>query len=191
MEANDLFITVIGIGIGVLIGLAPYITQQTNEVVEEDYEVMAFNPDIEIVTYVQPETQRINLDEQLIEQMIFTLTNEWRAENRKQPLKWRDNTADIARAWSERMLEEGFFEHNIRQARDLGFGENIAMTPLATNVIGCGNTLSNKAMADCFMTGWINSPGHNENLLYRRYTRIGVGVSCDTQRCYATQNFKS
>ena len=43
------------------------------------------------------------------------------------------------------------------------------------------------------MKGWINSPGHRRNLLYRDVTHFGAGIALESgdRRFYATQKFMS
>jgi uncharacterized protein YkwD len=39
------------------------------------------------------------------------------------------------------------------------------------------------------MVGWMNSPGHRENILAPGYTHLGVGVMAKNQEIKATQVF--
>ncbi len=126
----------------------------------------------------------------VIEQRILVLVNEERQRNGVRYLSSKVNLNNYARAWSDKMMSEGFFEHS-----DLDFsypstaGENIGETPIHYNVVGCGATYTNNALAECFVDGWIESPGHHENIISRSFSMTGVGVSCDLFTCRATQVF--
>lgn len=88
------------------------------------------------------------------------------------------------------MISQNFFEHS-----SLNFfypstaGENIGETPIHYNVVGCGSTYGNSQMAECFVSGWIGSPGHHENMISSSFSMTGIGVSCDSSKCRATQVF--
>jgi uncharacterized protein YkwD len=131
-----------------------------------------------------------NRDVGVIEQEILTLVNEERARNGVRALVGKTNLNTYARSWSDKMIAENFFEHS-----KLNFpyssiaGENIGETPIHYNVVGCGSTYSNNAMAECFVSGWIGSPGHHKNMISKSFSMTGVGVSCDSSKCRATQVF--
>ena len=131
-----------------------------------------------------------NRDVGVIEQEILRLVNEERARNGARALVGKTNLNTYARSWSDKMIAENFFEHS-----KLNFpyssiaGENIGETPIHYNVVGCGSTYSNNAMAECFVSGWIGSPGHHENMISKSFSMTGIGVSCDSSKCRATQVF--
>lgn len=126
----------------------------------------------------------------IIEQEILVLVNEERQKYGAQALTSKSELNNYARAWSDKMISQGFFEHS-----DLNYyypsiaGENIGETPIHYNVEGCGSTYSNSDMAECFVSGWIGSSGHHENMIDKRFSMTGMGVSCDSSKCRATQVF--
>ena len=125
-----------------------------------------------------------------IEEKIFLLVNEERARQGAGQLKSQSHLNSFARAWSEKMIKEDFFEHsNLNFAFPSTAGENIGETPIHYNVVGCGPTYSNNALAECFVSGWIESPGHHENMISREFYMTGIGVSCSGSTCRATQVF--
>lgn len=151
------------------------------------------------------------LDSSKIENLIYEQTNEARKENGLPPLRYDSQLSTLARSHSQDMLDNNFFDHTNLQGEDptdrakrmgvqyivdfgsyeqVGIGENIGNTPVATNVEGCGITNSEGLLSDCAMTGWLNSPGHRANILDSSYNVLGVGVACDNFECMLTQDFR-
>jgi len=60
------------------------------------------------------------------------------------------------------------------------WGENIAYI---------GGVSDPTALANQFMTNWMNSEGHRKNILSTNFESIGVGVYKAGNRVYATQEF--
>ncbi len=119
-----------------------------------------------------------------IESRILVLVNEERARNGAHALRTNNNLDNLAQKHSDRMISEDFFEHS-----HYNVGENIGEVPLHYNVLGCGSTYSNDDMAECMVTGWIESPGHHMNMIDRSYGSTGIGVACDSSKCRGTQMF--
>ncbi|MDD4083276.1 MAG: AN1-type zinc finger domain-containing protein [Sphaerochaetaceae bacterium] len=129
-------------------------------------------------------------DPGIIESEIFRLVNEERSRYGAKQLTSKTHLNSFARSWSDKMMSDNFFEHS-----NLGFsfpstaGENIGEVPIHYSVIGCGATYTNKAIAECFVSGWIESPGHHENMIEKSFYLTGIGVSCNSFECRATQVF--
>jgi len=123
-------------------------------------------------------------DETVIEDIVFRLVNEERAKVGKNLLKRSGKLDNLAKEHSIRMIQESFFEHSTGN----NVGENIIHTPIG-DVEGCGLTLTNNAIAECMVDGWIDSPGHYANMIHRQYRKTGVGVYCGALECKGTQNF--
>jgi uncharacterized protein YkwD/prefoldin subunit 5 len=77
-----------------------------------------------------------------------------------------------------------------------GLSENISQSNLwlsrtEINGIPYYDWLTNEGVANDIVQGWINSPGHNENMLTPHFTKEGLGVSIDSEyeMVYAVQNF--
>ena len=114
------------------------------------------------------------------------------------------------------MAANNFFSHNNRQGQSptdrglamgfdcrrdypgyytYGLAENIwqgytygSITTIA--FITRKNYLSDDEIALRSVSGWMDSPGHRENILTRRYTDSGIGVAItEDDKVYATQNF--
>jgi uncharacterized protein YkwD len=110
---------------------------------------------------------------------IFERVNSQRNRLRLSGLEWDDRLAELARAYSERMAREHFFDHwdsngetvvdRARRARIGGWktiGENLFVCE------GVDSGLSDFAVA-----GWMKSATHRENMLDRKWTATGVGIA--------------
>jgi uncharacterized protein YkwD len=119
----------------------------------------------------------------------FHLTNAFRVYHGVTPLQWSAPIAAIAKSYSARMYNEGFFSHfspegetpfdrmdavieNQLHATASAEGENIAA--------GYSDAVS-------VTNGWINSAGHRSNMINSSYTYLGVGRYDE----YWTQDFFS
>lgn len=88
---------------------------------------------------------------------------------------------------SENGLRNGYLPVS---AYGYGIAENLGKMPTG-NVQGAGYVNDDAdSIAKALVDGWMESPGHRENLLEPAYSVIGVGVAYDGTYYYATQNFK-
>lgn len=116
------------------------------------------------------------------ERIMLDLVNSFRIKNNRSALLWHAALADVAREHSHDMFRNNFFSHHsantgspadrVRRANidNFGVGENL--------VVGTPDAIDAHH-------GLINSPGHRENMLFRNYTHLGVGI---VERYY-TQKF--
>ena len=119
------------------------------------------------------------------ENINFHLVNAFRKFHGLNTLRWDERLAETARRHSEDMLKRGYFNHispegksPFDRMKDMGITYYSAAENIAYNY------------ADGFASysGWVNSKGHRDNILYPSYNRLGVGIACDGS-LYATQNF--
>lgn len=127
-----------------------------------------------------------------VESKIFEKVKVERAKAGVSVLSYKDIMQKYARIKSQDMGDRGYFDHADPQGNLItvqmkndgvsyrAWGENIAYI----EGISDANTL-----ADRFMTNWMNSPGHRQNILSNNFTGIGVGVYKIGNRVYATQEF--
>ena len=114
-----------------------------------------------------------------------------------------DEMDALASLHSENMITYDFFDHvdhegksPSERADDLDFvwssiAENIGYIPWFENVIGCGDTRSAEAIAECVVEGWRNSPGHYTNMI-GDFDELGVGVAfTQDSTAYFTQVFRT
>lgn len=120
------------------------------------------------------------------EQQVFDLNNVYRTEHGKKLLMWNDAISNTARKHSEDMAIRSFFDHNNPSGQspfDRIAADGIEFSVAAEN-IAAGYPTPFGAHA-----GWINSPGHRDNLL-RNIDYLGVGVYFGGQyEIYYTQNY--
>ena len=136
--------------------LGGYVNKKTSK----SEHVRIFFDEVEIVA------KPVEPDLAAFEAEVLKLTNEFRKENDRAPLR---NDADLnaaAENWSRKMAKQDFFEHSTSaQAEKYGYdvarwGENIA---------------AGYRTPEDVVEGWINSSGHRKNLLNRDFQEIGIG----------------
>ena len=167
------------------------------------------------------------LNREEIEKWVIAFTNEERASAGLQPLRHDAAISDIARSHSEDMARLGLMSHDIggRDPTDralgagydcraylpdgsytYGLSENVAEHPRVTQWMGWGRSYNPvhyygdaEQAARSLVQGWMDSPGHRENILDRDARRIGVGIAIQemseygyvSETIYATQNFSA
>jgi uncharacterized protein YkwD len=132
-----------------------------------------------------------------IEQRIHGEVNAYRDEQGLDGLEYNEDLADVARAHSEDMLENDYFDHDSPDGTGPGerldeagldcnaWGENIAWE--SSQDVSEGDADS---IADSTVEGWINSEGHRQNLL-GNYDEEGLGAAVGGGEVYITQLFCS
>lgn len=106
------------------------------------------------------------------EKQLFDLANVYRLDYGKATLKWHEGLSAVARKHSQDMAVRDFFSH-INPSNYTPFDRIVADGidySVAAENIAAGYT-----NAYATHTGWVNSPGHRENLL-RTVEYVGVGV---------------
>ncbi|MCY4491117.1 MAG: CAP domain-containing protein [Thaumarchaeota archaeon] len=156
-------------------------------------------------------------DEKIIEQYIYDFTNDERQVRGLSILSKDSTIIEIAKSHSLDMSERDYFEHDTPEGLDptdrgiragfecrrdygsfytYGLAENIALnyTYSTYRISGDKSTYdwleNEEELAKDIVVGWMNSPGHRENILKDTYERIGIGVIInDAEEVYSTQNF--
>ncbi|HZQ05042.1 MAG TPA: CAP domain-containing protein [Anaerolineae bacterium] len=149
--------------------------------------------------------EKINAVVQLIARGI----NHERAAQNLSILNFDPRLTDIAQARSNDMIRRGYFSHEDPQRGTIAFqdlirarqykfgfaGENIAEIKNQGSLVPSGLTVYARygasEIADQFVSGWLNSPEHRENIFNPHFTKTGIalGVSVDGTRIVATQIF--
>ena len=145
-----------------------------------------------------------------ISKIIFQKTNELRKQAGKPAFQPMDSLNQLAQYHSNQMVAKGFYDHidpeglsPVGRAEKLGINpwrkkgnlligiaENIAQVPWFENVMGCGDTRSSEAIAECMVDGWKKSPPHYKNIM-GDYIYLGTGVQFDDQEMgFGTQVFR-
>jgi Cysteine-rich secretory protein family len=119
-------------------------------------------------------------DAAVVETHIVEMTNAYRAKKNLGTLKRNPELRKAARAYAKFLATSNTFSHTAdgstvgKRVSKTGYrwcsiAENLAMTLDSRG-------FQNRSLAKKTVEGWINSPGHRENLLAPNMTEIGVAV---------------
>jgi uncharacterized protein YkwD len=124
------------------------------------------------------------------EEEIFALVNEERRKKRLSNLDWDDDLARVARKYSQQMAKGNFFGHfdrngdGVEQRADAA---KIQWDEIGENLYFCQGLQDFNTAA---VKGWMNSPGHRQNILHKSWTDSGIGVAESRDgKIYVTQVF--
>ncbi|MFW2332224.1 CAP domain-containing protein [Ilumatobacter sp.] len=92
----------------------------------------------------------------------LALLNQLRAAHGAGPVTYDANMSAQAMAWSQEMSRSGF-RHS-----SLGYAENIAWHSQSS--------MSPSVAATTLHNMWVNSPGHFQNMINPRWTKVGIGL---------------
>lgn len=116
----------------------------------------------------------------------LTYVNQVRAEAGKAPLVLDEQMSIAACARCVEMIENNHFYHTRPDGRScftILDEYNISRTTSGENIAWGYSSPS------AVVEGWKKSPGHYENMINERYTRIGIGVAYGEKGLYWTQLF--
>lgn len=120
-------------------------------------------------------------DAPTVEAAIVELTNSFREKNKLGDVRPNAQLTAAARAYASFLARTNSFSHT---ADGSSAGERIEKTGyrwcqvgenLASHLDSRG--FESRVLAEKSMQGWINSPGHRDNMLAPHVTEIGVGVA--------------
>ncbi len=111
------------------------------------------------------------IDVQSEEEMLRFINKE-RTANDIPPVTMNANLRKLARDYSRRMLEKGYFSHN----DDEGKSPFDRMDDYKIDREYAGENLAFAPSVELAMQGLMNSPGHRANILNPNYKQIGIGV---------------
>ncbi|MCR5151432.1 MAG: hypothetical protein K6B52_09455 [Clostridiales bacterium] len=107
---------------------------------------------------------------------ILRITNEYRAAVGASPLKLSDKLCEIAGCRAEEVAYSGKYSHNRPNMKYFSsiFTEN------GYNSGSCGENLAwHFSSADAVCAAWKNSETHYQNMIDKKFTKIGIGVAED------------
>jgi len=157
-----------------------------------------------------------DLDISSLESEIHNLINNERQNNGLRALSLDSKLSEIARAHSRDMAQNGYFEHTNLRGQDPtdrantkgytcykdygsyytdGIAENIFQNNLYdsityVNLVPFHDWSSQTEIAQSTVQGWMNSPGHKQNILTGTYDKEGIGIAISSDdKVYITQDF--
>lgn len=130
-----------------------------------------------------------------VEAILYQFTNEIRMKHGFAPLAREETLEALARAHCQDMLQRRFFSHYTPEGlapKDRvmpGFPRPIYR--LGENIWKGFNQYLNhpERLARFIVDGWMNSPGHRDNIFSPDFTHLGIGVAVLGRDLRATQLF--
>ena len=123
------------------------------------------------------------------ESEVIDLVNVERAVQGLHPLSYDPNLTISVRGHSQDMGLNNYFNHYSQDGRSPG--DRITAAGYIWNTYG-ENIAAGQTTPQAVVVGWMNSPGHRDNILDANFCDIGVGyayVASSNYRHYWTQNF--
>ena len=170
-----------------------------------------------VVKEKNPLNEKPEINKKELEIQIHDLTNQYRIQNNLEPLLWDEELSNVARGHSKDMAWRNYFDHQTPEGLsptdrgklldyqceklvgDLiysGIGENIFQNNLYNTVwyvAGIPTSYewnSQNEIVKSTVDGWMDSPGHRENILTDSFDREGIGIEiAEDDKVYITQNF--
>lgn len=128
-----------------------------------------------------------------VEQIIFAKVNQERAKATVGALSYSSTMEKYARIKSKDMGRRGYFNHKDLEGNLITTkmkSDGIRYNAWGENIAYIGGVSSDaNALATQFMTNWMNSPGHRDNILSNEFKGMGIGVYKLNNKVYATQEF--
>ena len=127
-----------------------------------------------------------------VEQAIFNKVNEERTKAGVAPLTYNTTMEKYARIKSQDMGDNNYFSHTDLNGNNITTkmkADGVTYKAWGENIAYIGGVTDPTALANQFMTNWMNSQGHKENILSTKFSSIGVGVYKIGNKVYATQEF--
>ncbi len=152
---------------------------------------------------IQREEEQEITDEKYLQDIaskIHVLINEERTARGLSSLSWNPTIAKASVNHSNDMAKRGYFEHDSPEGRDftwrysqVGFScsilQGIWIYGGAENITYTEGYYGVDTIAAKSVDGWMESPGHRENILTPYFKSEGIGVAKLGSEVYVTQNF--
>jgi len=127
-----------------------------------------------------------------LESEVHDKINRVRIRHGCPPLRWDDKACAAARSHSANMANRRFFAHTDPALG--GLSQRVARHRLVYSRCGENIYKSNAptGLGDSAVAGWMNSPGHRENILNPGFCKTGIGVARGRDGfVYVTQIFST
>jgi len=132
-----------------------------------------------------------------MEKEILRLVNIERQKAGLKSLEWRDDLANAARFHAYDMATENYFDHDTHDRSGSTLSNTcetfVRIKAFVKDVFACAENISaGRSTAEDTVKGWMNSPGHKNNIMNASTKYLGVGYYYDetsTYKHYCVQNF--
>jgi uncharacterized protein YkwD len=131
---------------------------------------------------------------------IHDAINDERTSRGLSSLAWNVHLWQASVNHSDDMADRGYFEHDSPEGHDFSYRySQVGFTCSnqqgnviyggAENIMYLDGYYGLDAIASETVDGWMNSPGHRENILTPHFKSQGIGVSISGSEVYVTENF--
>lgn len=127
-----------------------------------------------------------------VEQLIFEKVNVERQKAGLSMLSYDQTMQKYARSKSADMGNRSYFSHENPEGQLITASmqqDGVSYSAWGENIAYIGGISDPQALADQFMTNWMNSEGHRANILSSNFNSMGIGVYEANGKVYATQEF--
>ncbi len=110
---------------------------------------------------------------------VLELINEYRASKGLRPWRWDDRLAAFAQTRADDMIARNYFSHNDPQTGQIKLADLPTLVSVGENLFQVSGPAVRfmRNVNQEVVTGWQNSPSHNELLLAPRMTRGGIAFA--------------
>jgi uncharacterized protein YkwD len=144
-------------------------------------------------TETQEHAGQVDLDR--VERLILKQVNTFRQHHKREPVKLNSDLDDAAEYFAEYMAKTGNYGHQAdgkqpsERAREHDYEYCIVLENIAWAYRSDGFTP--EELAEQFVSGWENSPGHRKNMLEANVVHTGTAVAQNQEsgKYYAVQMF--
>lgn len=119
------------------------------------------------------------------ELQLLNLINSERTKQGLAALKGNNAVANVARAHSQDMADNNYFEHyNLK-----GESPFTRLRKAGISYLAAGENIAINVSVPSAHQAFMNSPGHRANVLSRDYTEVGIGIIHSGSRLYVSEEF--
>lgn len=125
-------------------------------------------------------------DDAAFAQQVLVLTNEARAAEGLPPLTFNETLNQVAQAYAQNMAVNDFMAHDDPNS-GLSASDRVTNAGYTWQSVR-ENLAAGSATPEEVVAGWLNSPGHRENILADDVTEIGIGYYYEADDAFPDAN---
>ncbi len=152
-------------------GIEANITDIFGGVVEDSLTYLTVKPGSSESIQISVDSVELSVDDEAEQEMLKLLNSE-REKAGIRKLTWRDESVLVARVHAVDMWDKSYFGHVSPEGSNVGHrleNANVGYT-------AAGENLALAPTVKIAHQGLMNSEGHRENILDKRFNRVGIGV---------------